>query len=65
MQTNIVRFRLTNTRAAAFVEKMHGLGVHVLPSGEDAVRAVFYLDIGEAETRKAIAVVKETLAELN
>lgn len=65
VETNIVRFRLTNTKAAAFVETMHHRGVHMLPSGEDGVRAVFYLDIGQAETTDAITVVKETLAELD
>ncbi|MFD7232806.1 threonine aldolase family protein [Streptomyces sp. NPDC059881] len=65
VQTNIVRFRLTNAKAAAFVETMHHRGVHMLPSGEDGVRAVFYLNIGRAETSRAIAVVKETLTELD
>ncbi|MFD7446538.1 threonine aldolase family protein [Streptomyces sp. NPDC059909] len=63
VQTNIVRFRLTNARAAVFVEEMHRRGVHMLPSGEDGVRAVFYLDIGQAETNTAIAAIEETLTE--
>ncbi|MFJ8007764.1 threonine aldolase family protein [Streptomyces fagopyri] len=65
VQTNIVRFRLTNGRAAAFVEEMHRRGVHALPAGPHEVRAVFCLDIGEEETRGAIDVVARTLAELN
>ncbi|MEU2490909.1 beta-eliminating lyase-related protein [Streptomyces sp. NPDC007883] len=60
VQTNIARFRLTNTKTAAFVEEMHRRGVHMLPSGEDAVRAVFHLEIGQAEMRRAIAAAKET-----
>ncbi|MGW1916920.1 threonine aldolase family protein [Streptomyces sp. NPDC002076] len=64
VQTNIVRFRLTSTKAAAFAEEMYRRRVHVLPSGEDEIRAVFYLDIGEGETDTAIAAVERTLAEL-
>ncbi|AVH54802.1 hypothetical protein C4B68_02150 [Streptomyces dengpaensis] len=64
VHTNIVRFRLTDTKAAVFVEEMHRRGVHVLPSGEDGARAVFYLDIGEKEASKAIAAVEATLTEL-
>ncbi|MGW2964461.1 threonine aldolase family protein [Streptomyces sp. NPDC001220] len=64
VQTNIVRFRLIHTKAAAFVEEMHRRGVHVLPSGKDGVRAVFYLDIGPEETSKAITAVEATLTAL-
>lgn len=65
VQTNIVRFRLTNVRAADFVEEMHRRGVHALPAGPHEVRAVFCLDVGEEETRGAIDVVAGALAELN
>jgi threonine aldolase len=63
VQTNIVRFRLTHTKAAEFVEEMHRRGVHMLPSGTDAVRAVFYLDIGKTETGRAIAATGQALTQ--
>lgn len=64
VQTNIVRFRLTSAKAATFAEEMYRRCVHVLPSGEDGIRAVFYLDIGEEETDTAITAVEKTLTEL-
>jgi threonine aldolase len=64
VETNIVRFRLTNASAAAFVEAAHRRGLWMLPSGPDAVRAVFYLDIGVEDAERALAITAETLREL-
>ncbi|WP_225729823.1 MULTISPECIES: low specificity L-threonine aldolase [unclassified Nocardia] len=61
VETNIVRFRLTGADSAAFVHEAHRLGVHLLPSGADGVRAVFYLDISTDDTDRAIDVVAEAL----
>ena len=45
VETNIVRYRLKEISAGGFVEEAHRRGLWMLPSGPDAVRAVFYLDI--------------------
>jgi threonine aldolase len=64
VETNIVRFQLNDVDAASFVEEAHRRGVHMLPSGAHAVRAVFYLDIKPAEVERAVAVISEALRAL-
>jgi threonine aldolase len=64
VETNIVRFRLTGAEAGAFVDEAHRLGLWLLPSGPDAVRAVFYLDIDAAATARALAIIAEALRSL-
>lgn len=61
VETNIVRFRLRSVPAGPFVEEVHRLGVHMLPSGPNAVRAVFYLDITESDVERASELVGEAL----
>jgi threonine aldolase len=64
VETNIVRFRLTGAEVGASVEEAHRRGLWMLPSGPDAVRAVFYLDIDGAVTDQALAIVAEALRHL-
>jgi len=64
VETNIVRFRLVGIEAGAFVEEAHRRGLWMLPSGPDAVRAVFHLDIDAAKTDGALKIVAETLRAL-
>ncbi|MFB9627489.1 threonine aldolase family protein [Nonomuraea helvata] len=64
VETNIVLFRLTRGSSAAFVDQAHRLGLHVLPSGADGIRAVFYLDISADDADRAATVVGKTLAAL-
>ena len=64
VETNIVRFQLTDIDARSFVEEAHRRGLHMLPSGGNAVRAVFYLDIAAPDTERALAIVAETLQAL-
>jgi threonine aldolase len=61
IETNIVRFRLRTADAAAFVDEAHRRGVHMLPAGPDAVRAVFYLDITAGDVDRALQVVADVL----
>jgi threonine aldolase len=61
VETNIVRFRLRGIHAGRFVEEAHNLGVHMLPAGPNAVRAVFYLDITDADMERAGELVGEAL----
>ena len=64
VETNIVRFRLKGVPAAPFVDEAHRLGVHMLPSGPNAVRAVFYLDITDSDVQRASEVVGDALRHL-
>lgn len=45
VETNIVRFQVTTMPAAAFVLRCFEAGVHLLPGGASAVRAVLHLDV--------------------
>lgn len=64
VETNIVRFQLRDCDAGAFVEEAHRRGLHMLPSGPNAVRAVFYLDIKPQDVEGGLSIVRETLAAL-
>jgi threonine aldolase len=64
VETNIVRFRLRGIPAGQFVDEAHRLGVHMLPSGPNAVRAVFYLDITDSDVEQASELVGEALRHL-
>jgi threonine aldolase len=64
VETNIVRFRLRGLPAGQFVEEAHRLGVHMPPSGPNAVRAVFYLDITDSDVDRASELVGEALRNL-
>ena len=57
VETNIVRFRLKGLAAGRFVDEAHRLGVHMLPSGPNAVRAVFCLDISDRDVERASELV--------
>lgn len=65
VETNIVRFRLRGVLATQFVEAAHRLGVYMLPSGSHAVRAVFYLDITDADVDRAGEIAGEVLHSLD
>jgi threonine aldolase len=58
-----VRFRLRNLAAGQFVDEAHRLGVHMLPSGPNAVRAV-YLDITDSDVERASELVGEAVRNL-
>jgi threonine aldolase len=62
VESNIVRFTLAGTGSGRFVEDLLERGVYVLPYGDTGVRAVFYLDLCEADVDQAVASIAETLA---
>lgn len=64
VDTNIVRFRVTATDAAAFVEELFRRGVYMLPSGSNAVRAIPYLNISRAEIEAALAIIGAMMREV-
>jgi threonine aldolase len=59
-----VRFRLTTAAPGRFVDEAFCHGVHLLPSGTDGVRAVFYLDIDRSAVELALVAVAKTLGTL-
>jgi threonine aldolase len=61
--TNIVRFRLTQGTAAAFVTRCHAAGVHMLPAGSDSVRAVLHLGVSTADVDTALARIARVLRQ--
>lgn len=63
VETNIVRFQLTGIDTGSFVEEAHRRGLYLLPSGSNAVRAVFYLDITAADTDSALAIIADSLRQ--
>ena len=65
VETNIVRFRLRGVPAGPFVGECHRLGVHMLPSGPNVVRTVFYLDITDSDVERASELVGEALRALD
>ena len=62
VETNIVRFRLQDLSAAAFVDACFAEGVHMLPAGRTGVRAVTHLDVGDGDIDYACAVIESVLA---
>lgn len=64
VETNIVRYRLTKVGAGRFVDEAHRRGLWMLPSGADAVRAVFYLDIALGDVDDALKIIAATLRSL-
>lgn len=65
VETNIVRFHLRDAEAGVFVEEAYRRGLHMLPSGTDSVRAVFYLGICEADVDQALTIIAETLQAIS
>jgi threonine aldolase len=64
VETNIVRFHVRATDAPSFVEELHRRGVHMLPSGPDAVRAIPYLNITHAQIEEALAIIRTMMREV-
>ena len=64
VDTNIVAFRIENTRRAApgFVEELEKRGVRMLPMNPECVRAVTHLNVTMEQTKKAAEVIR-TVAE--
>ncbi|MDP3175570.1 MAG: GntG family PLP-dependent aldolase [Phenylobacterium sp.] len=61
VQSNIVRYRLTHVAAGGLVDQAHQRGLWMLPSGADAIRAVFYLDITERDVDDALRIIAQAI----
>jgi threonine aldolase len=57
VETNIVRFNVTTLAAGDFVDRLHEKGLHVLPSRNDGVRAIPYLNISRQQVKQAIDII--------
>lgn len=64
VETNIVRFGLVHCTAGEFVRVAHAQGLYMLPSGPAGVRAVFYLDISDADVQQALTIVESAVRQL-
>jgi threonine aldolase len=58
VETNIIRFRVTNLSAGDFVVRLHEAGLHVLPSGADGVRALTHLGITREDAIQAADIIR-------
>lgn len=63
VETNIVRFRLTEMEASTFAERCHQDGVFLLPGGPDTLRAVTHLDVSEWDIDQALAIIEAVVAK--
>jgi threonine aldolase len=63
VESNIVRFKLTNMPSVEFVDRVYEKGLHVLPSGHDGVRALTYLNISREQVEGAVAIIKGVMIE--
>ena len=63
VETNIVRFRVTEMDAGTFAERCHQSGVFMLPGGPDNLRAVTHLDVSESEIDDALSAIIGVVAK--
>lgn len=61
VQTNIVRFDVPG--AQQFVDRLRSRGVDSLTLSPDRIRVVFHLDVSDADTTEAIAVLRATATD--
>lgn len=62
VETNIVRFRVTNMSAGQLVDRAYANGLHLLASGADGVRAITYLDISDTQITTAIDMIRSVVS---
>ena len=65
VQTNIIRFRLTRMSSFELAEQCHARGLHMLPAGKQAMRAVIHRDIDDESIQTALSVLRNVLATEN
>ncbi|HUF74625.1 MAG TPA: GntG family PLP-dependent aldolase [Longimicrobiales bacterium] len=61
VHSNIVRFEVTGGSAAELAERCYAAGVHMIPGGSRAVRAVIHRDIAAGDVEQAVAVIASVL----
>jgi threonine aldolase len=57
VQSNIVRFSVTDGTAAELAERCHAAGLHMIPGSSKGIRAVLHRDIDDDAVSRAIDIV--------
>ncbi len=65
VQTNIIRFRLTGMSSFELAEQCHARGLHMLPAGKQAMRAVIHRDVDDESIETALSVLRDVLTTEN
>ena len=63
VQTNIVRFAVSDMPAGRFVERCHAAGLHLLTTGPNGVRAVPHAGVSETQIQQALAIVGSVVSD--
>jgi threonine aldolase len=61
VETNIVCFRVSGGTRAVFLDELRQHDLHMLPIGQDMIRAVLRLDIARSDVDTALAIVSAAL----
>ena len=62
VETNIVRFELEQEDASAYAMRCHDAGVHLIPMGENVLRAVTYFDLAPEDIGDALIAMRTALS---
>lgn len=62
VETNIILFRVTAGSATEFVHKLDALGVRMLATGPDTIRAVTNLNVSEEDITVALEIIAKVCA---
>jgi len=65
VETNIVRFDVEAMAGGEFVDRCFERGVHLLPAGERAVRAVTHLDVTADQIEQSLEVIRGVIGEFS
>ena len=63
VESNIVRFEVTTCTAADFAERCYAAGVHMIPGGATAVRAVIHRDVDASDVSRALEIIASVLPQ--
>jgi threonine aldolase len=61
VHSNIVRFGVTDGTAAAFAERCHAAGLHMIPGGARGIRAVIHRDLDDSAVARAQEIIAHTV----
>ena len=65
VETNIVRFDVEAMAGGEFVDRCFERGVHLLPGGKRAVRAVTHLDVTADQIEQSLEVIRGVIGEFS
>ena len=64
VETNILRFSVTSIKAGELAFRLHDLGLHVLPSGDDGIRMIPHLNHTRKDVEAAAGIVERVMKEI-